>query len=76
MYDITYVESKNYSKLVNITKKKWIHGYRTQTNGYQFREWYMGWGMGGTNYCKIGYKDILYNTEEYSHYFVITLNGV
>jgi len=36
----------------------------------------MGWGMGGTNYCKIGYKDILYNTEEYSHYFVITLNGV
>ena len=26
--------------------------------------------------CKIGYKDVLYNTGEYSHYFVITVNGV
>ena len=26
--------------------------------------------------CNIGYKDVLYNTREYSHYFVIAVNGV
>ena len=25
---------------------------------------------------KIGYKDLLYNTGEYSQYFLITVNGV
>ena len=33
-----YVESKNYSKLVNITKKKQSHRYREQTSSYQWGE--------------------------------------
>ena len=33
-----YVESKKYSKLINITKKKQTHGYREQTSGYQCGE--------------------------------------
>ena len=33
-----YVESKNYSKQVNITKKKQTHSYREQTSGYQWGE--------------------------------------
>ena len=40
-----HVESKKYSKLVNITEKQ-AHRYREQTSGYQ-------WGKGqlkGTNY--------------------------
>ena len=41
-YDITYVESKKYNKLVNITKKKQSHRYREQTSGYQ-------WGGGTGN---------------------------
>ena len=32
LYDITYVESKKYNKLVNITKKKQTHRYREQTS--------------------------------------------
>ena len=31
----SYVESKKYNKLVNITKKKQTHRYREQTNGCQ-----------------------------------------
>ena len=34
LYDITYVKSKIYNKLVNITKKKQTHRYRKQTSGY------------------------------------------
>ena len=37
LYNITYVESKKYSKLVNVTKKKQTHRYRQQTNGYQWK---------------------------------------
>ena len=37
------MESKNYNKLVNITKKKQTHRYREQTSGYQ-------WGGGGGVY--------------------------
>ena len=33
-----YVESKNYNKLVNITKNKQTHRYREQTSGYQWGE--------------------------------------
>ena len=35
---LRYVESKKYSKLVNITKKKQTHRYREQTSGYQWGE--------------------------------------
>ena len=31
----SYVESKKYNKLVNITKMKQTQRYREQTNGYQ-----------------------------------------
>ena len=34
LWDHLYVESKNYNKLVNITKKKQTHRYREQTSGY------------------------------------------
>ena len=72
---ITFVEFKHYSKLVNIIKKKWIHGYRTQTSGYQGAIYGGGWEV-LIIVCKIGYKDVLYNTREYSHSFVIAVNGV
>ena len=32
------MESKNYNKLVNMTKKKEIHRYRQWTSGYQWGE--------------------------------------
>ena len=64
------MESKKYNKLVHI-KKKQTHRYREQTSGYQSGG--CGWarasniGVGEqeveTIGCKIGYKDILYNTE-------------
>ena len=48
--------------------------YREQTSGYQ-------WGEGIKRekllYIKyISYKDILYSSGKYSHYFIITLNGI
>ena len=36
---VSYVESKKYNKLVNITKKKRTHRYREQTSSYK-------WGVG------------------------------
>ena len=59
--------SKNYNKLVNITKKKVTHTYREPTSGYQWGE---GRGEGTTGVgeqvvqtikYKISCKDILYN---------------
>ena len=42
LYDITYILSLKYNKLVNITtKERSRHRYREQTNGYQWEE---GWG--------------------------------
>ena len=38
LYDITYVECKDYNKLVNITKKKQTHGCTEQISGYQWGE--------------------------------------
>ena len=54
LYDITYVESKKYNKLMNITKKKQTHRYREQTSSYQERGKgggaMKGWGVRDTNY--------------------------
>ena len=55
LYNIRYVESNKYNKLVNITKKKQTHRYREQTSGYQWGEAGrgnigVGVGLGGTNY--------------------------
>ena len=46
------MESKNYSKQVNITKKKQTHSYREQFSGYQWKGegQYRGGGAGGLNY--------------------------
>ena len=49
------MESKNYNKLVNITKKDETHRYREQTSGCQWKEgkWkgqYKERGLKGTNY--------------------------
>lgn len=35
---ISHVESKNYNKVVNITKTRQFHRYREQTSPYQWRE--------------------------------------
>ena len=48
------MESKNYNKLVSITKKKQTHKYREQTSGYQRGEGrgegqYRDRGVRGTN---------------------------
>ena len=58
-----------YNKLVNITKKKQTYRYGRRTSGYQWRdkgrdnirlgEWEVE-----TTGCKIGYKDVLYNTGD------------
>ena len=62
------MESKNYNKLVNKTKKKETHRYREQTSVYQWGEesWegqYRSRGEGvQTIRYKISYKYILYNT--------------
>ena len=46
-----YMESKQYNKLVNITKKKEIHRFREQTIGYQWGEGQeSGKGLRDTNY--------------------------
>ena len=44
-----YVESKNYNKLMNITKKKQTHRYREQTSGYQWWGARRDGGGGGAN---------------------------
>ena len=45
------MESKKYSKLVNITKKKQTHRYTEQTSGYRGAEGqYIGGEAGVTNY--------------------------
>ena len=53
--DITYMDSKKYNKLVNITKKKQTHRYREQTSSYQWGEGrrerkYRVRGLRGTSY--------------------------
>ena len=58
LYDITYVECKDYNKLVNITKKKQTHGCTEQISGYQWGEGrgegqYWGRGLRGRNYYVI-----------------------
>ena len=50
-----YVESKKYSKLVNMTKKKQTHRYTEQTSSYQEGRGKeevqdRGTGLRGTNY--------------------------
>ena len=59
LYDITYGESKNRKKLVNITKKR-LTDIEKKTGGYQWWEGKYRWGV-QTIGCKIGYKDVLYN---------------
>ena len=62
LYDIVYVESKKYNKLVNITKKK-----QTQrTDSWQWEEemeqgQYKDGGLRGANYIKINSKDTSYS---------------
>lgn len=64
------MESKNYNQLMNITKKKQIHRFRTQTSDYQWGE--MGerefrvedWEI-QTIECNIGCNDVLYNMGNY-----------
>ena len=51
------MESKNYDKLVNKTKKKQSHRYRQQTSGYQWGEGRGNRGVGG----KRGYYGIIPN---------------
>ena len=34
---ISHVESENYNKLLNITKKKQTYRYKEQASGYQWR---------------------------------------
>ena len=51
---------------MNRTKKKQTHRYREQTSGYQWgrgNKWVGEWEV-QTFGCKIGYKDILYNTGD------------
>ena len=50
-----YVESKNYNKLVNVTKKKQTHWYREWASGYPWGDGsgdgqYRDRGWRGTNY--------------------------
>ena len=66
-----------------ISKQKQTHRYWEQTSGCQWGEGRggqeRGMGLTDANYIyktKISKKDILYSTGKYSHYFVITLNGV
>ena len=47
---ITYVESKNYSKLVNIIKKE-VDSWIQNTNKWLPGSDIWGGGMGSTNYC-------------------------
>ena len=51
---LLYVESKQYNKPVNITKKKQTHRYREQTSAYQWEEGssgqHRGRGVRGINY--------------------------
>ena len=61
------MESKNYDKLLNMTKRKQNHKHREENIGYQWGE-RRGRGNIGvrkqevqTTACKIGYKDILYS---------------
>ena len=57
-----YVESKTYTKLVNITEKKQTHRYREQTSGYQWGE---GKEEGNLMYSMV---IIVNNTLLYSHW--------
>ena len=75
------MESKNYNKLLNITKTNTLTDIENKlavTNGERER------GRGNTGLgnsevqtvtYKISYKDMLCNTE-YSQYFIIAINGV
>ena len=67
------------------TKQKQTHRHRKQTYGYQ-RRWRGGWGGEinqefGINIYTLLYikwvnnKDLLYSTENYTQYLVITYNG-
>ena len=60
------MESKNYNKLANKTKKKQTRGYREQTSVHQWGEGrYRGRGEGVRIIrCKISYKYTLYNTGD------------
>ena len=64
-----YVEPKMYNKLVNITKKKQTYRYGERTSGYQWGDKGRGkirlgeWKVQTTG-CKVGYKDVLYNTGD------------
>ena len=65
-----YVESKNYNTTVIIPKKKQTHRYREQASGYHRKGSNVRMRV-QTSECKTVYKDVLYNTMEYSKYFVI-----
>ena len=64
-----HVESKNYNKLVNKTKKKQTCRYREQTSVYQWGEGRYRGRREGVQIIryKISYKYILYNTGDVSN---------
>ena len=64
-----------------ITKQKQADRYREQTSGYQWEEGRgegrdRRWGLRQVTIYKVNNKDIFHSTGKYSHYFVMTLNGV
>ena len=79
MWYHSYVGSKKYNTLVDITNKK-SHRYREKNSGYQWKEEndegkYKGRELRSTNYKK-KLQGYIIQHEEYSQYFIITINGV
>ena len=76
-----YVKSKK-TKRMYITKQKQTHRYGEQTSGCQWEEGRRRQDTGGRlryrRLCikEMSNKHILYSAENYSHYFIIALNGV
>ena len=71
------MQFKNYSKLVNITKKEHTHRYREETGSYHWEEGEGHYRDGGKRRYKLlginRLEDVLYSTGIYQ-YFVITVN--
>ena len=75
------MESKKINKLLNITKQKQTHKYREQTgvaSGERGRKGqYTGRGLRGRSYnVYSNLQGYIVQHEDYSEYFMITLNGV